>query len=132
LRLLARPNPKVVAQAQRRKFSAADKRRILNLADICTDPGEIGVLLRREGIYSLHLVIWRKHRKTSELTMLVEKKLGPKPNLATADARLVLKLTRENVRLRDKLALVGISSTFKKLSILLDLTSADALDEPKP
>ena len=74
----ARPNPEVVPLAARRKFSAAEKNRILNLADNCTGPGEIGALLRREGIYSSHLATWRKHRRTSELAMLAEQKRGPK------------------------------------------------------
>ena len=123
----ARPDPEVVAQAQRRKFSVADKRRILNLADHCTAPGEIGALLRREGIYSSHLATWRKHRKTSELAMLAEQKRGPKTNPATAEARRVLELTRENARLRGKLAQADIIiDVQKKLSILLGLTSAEA------
>jgi transposase-like protein len=128
----ARPNPEVVPLAARRKFSAAEKNRILNLADNCTGPGEIGALLRREGIYSSHLATWRKHRRTSELAMLAEQKRGPKTNQATADARQVLELQRENARLRDKLAKADlIIDVQKKLSTLLGLTSADAPDEPK-
>ncbi|MFC6520634.1 hypothetical protein ACFQAT_13580 [Undibacterium arcticum] len=73
-----------MALAQRRKFCAAEKHRILNLADDCTDPGDIGALLRREGIYSSHLASWRKHHKTSELAMAAEQKRGPKTKLATA------------------------------------------------
>ncbi|MFC3106728.1 hypothetical protein ACFQAT_27490 [Undibacterium arcticum] len=63
MRLLARPNPEVVALMHRRKFCAAEKYRILNLADNCTSPGDIGAPLRREGISSPHLARWRRHRK---------------------------------------------------------------------
>ncbi|MFD2274495.1 hypothetical protein ACFS07_34810 [Undibacterium arcticum] len=77
MRLLARPNPEVVALMHRRKFCAAEKYRILNLADNCTSPGDIGAPLRREGISSPHLARWRRHRKkTSELAMVAEQKRG--------------------------------------------------------
>lgn len=57
----------MVAVAQRRQFSSSEKRRILALADACTEPGEIGALLRREGIYSSHLCTWRKQRDEEEV-----------------------------------------------------------------
>ena len=56
------PDPAVAALAKRRQFSPAEKRRILDAADRCTKFGEIGALLRREGIYSSHLANWRKQR----------------------------------------------------------------------
>lgn len=125
----ARPNPEVVALARRRIFSASEKRRILTEADNCTGPGKIGALLRHEGIYSSHLSTWRKQRKTCELA---EQKRGPKTSAATADARRVAELTRENARLRGKLAQADlIIDVQKKLSILLGLTSASAPDETK-
>lgn len=127
----ARPNPEVVPMARRRKFSAAERHRILTQADNCSNSGDVGALLRREGIYSSQLATWRKQRKTSELSMLSGKKSGPKIDPGAADARLVLQLTRENARLRDKLAKADIIiDVQKKLSILLGLTSADAPDEP--
>ena len=63
------PDPEVVATARRRQFSA-DKRRILEAADRCTQPGEIGALLRKEGIYSSHLTTWRKQRAADERAAL--------------------------------------------------------------
>jgi transposase-like protein len=60
----------VVAQARRRHFSNADKRRILAAADRCTKPGEIGALMRREGVYSSSLSTWRRQRDAVELAAL--------------------------------------------------------------
>src|SRR5213594_3064343 len=68
----------VVAKAQRRRFTAEYKRRIVREADRCTKPGEIGALLRREGLYSSHLVTWRAARDRGELEGLSPKKRGPK------------------------------------------------------
>lgn len=61
-----RPDPEVAPTAKRRRFSGADKRRILAEADRCTKPGEIGALMRREGIYSSMLATWRKQRDQAE------------------------------------------------------------------
>src|SRR5213596_2734715 len=68
----------VAAKAQRRRFTAEYKRRIVREADRCTKPGEIGALLRREGLYSSHLVTWRAARDRGELEGLSPKKRGPK------------------------------------------------------
>ena len=57
----------VVAHARRRQFSNADKRRILEAADRCTRPGEIGALMRREGVYSSSLSTWRRQREVADL-----------------------------------------------------------------
>lgn len=57
----------VVARTQRRQFSSADKRRILNAADRCSKPGEIGALMRREGVYPSSLSTWRRQREAAEL-----------------------------------------------------------------
>src|SRR6266536_181483 len=64
--------------AGRRRFTAEYKRRIVREADRCTKPGEIGALLRREGLYSSHLVTWRAARDRGELEGLSPKKRGPK------------------------------------------------------
>ena len=68
----------VVAKAQRRRFTAEYKRRILREADRCTHPGEIGALLRREGLYSSHLTTWRAARDRGEVAGLAPKPRGPK------------------------------------------------------
>mgnify|MGYP002065136290 CR=1 FL=1 len=56
------PDPEVVPMAERRRFTAEEKLRILEEADACTEPGEIGALVRREGIYSSYLSRWRRAR----------------------------------------------------------------------
>ena len=64
------PDPKVVPKAKRRKFSADYKHRILEEADNCAEPGQIGALLRREGLYSSHLTTWRRQREPGEVDFL--------------------------------------------------------------
>ena len=95
------PDPEIPEKAKRRRFSAAYKLAILREADACTEPGQIGALLRRERLYSSHLVDWRRQRETGALEALARKR-GPKP----ADpARVeVDRLRRENERLRGRLA----------------------------
>jgi transposase-like protein len=128
----ARPDPEVVPTAKRRSFSKAEKLRILAAADACVAPGDIGALLRREGIYSSHLATWRKQRQLAGLAMLVEGKRGPKVKPGAAQDRLVLQLQSEVERLRGKLAKADlIIDVQKKLSILLGLSTSDTTGEPK-
>ena len=72
------PDPELVEQAKRRTFTADYKARILAEADACTRPGEIGELLRREGLYTSHLTYWRKQRRDGALKEL-GKPRGRKP-----------------------------------------------------
>jgi transposase-like protein len=74
------PDPEVVPGAKRRQFRAKYKLRILAEADQCTQRGEIGALLRREGLYSSHLTTWRKQRDRGQLEGLTPKKRGRKPD----------------------------------------------------
>ena len=64
------PDPELVEQAKRRSFTAEYKARILGEADACSQPGEVGELLRREGLYTSHLTYWRKQRKDGALKEL--------------------------------------------------------------
>ena len=73
------PDPEVVAKPKRRQFTAEYWLRILEEADRCTQPGEVGRLLRREGLYSSHLTAWRKARRKGSLRELTAKKRGAKP-----------------------------------------------------
>ena len=75
----ARPDPEVVAKPKRRRFTAEYRLRILEEADRCTEPGEVGRLLRREGLYSSHLTAWRRARRNGALRGLTSKKRGAKP-----------------------------------------------------
>ncbi len=65
--LEVQPDPEVVAKAKRRTFSAKYKLRILQEADRCNKVGQIGALLRREGLYSSHLTAWRRQREQGQL-----------------------------------------------------------------
>lgn len=99
----SRPDPEVVPGAKRRTFSNAEKLRILAAADACQAPGDIGALLRREGIYSSHLATWRKQRQAAAASQVLERKRGPVDPTAAQD-RKVRDLEAEVARLRDKLA----------------------------
>ncbi len=90
----------VLAKAERRRFSLEYKRRILQEADSCTRPGEVGALLRREGLYSSHLAAWRVARARDELEGRSAKRRGPKARAPHPEAKRVLQLERENRRLR--------------------------------
>ena len=126
----AQPDPEVVATVRRRQFTSADKRRILEAADRCTQPGEIGALLRKEGIYSSHLTTWRRQRASDERAALAPQKRGRKADHAQAEDRRVFQLTQENDRLRRKLAQANaIIDVQKKLCALLGLTTDDMPSE---
>jgi transposase-like protein len=79
---------------QRRKFSEEEKARILTEADACTARGQLGELLRREGIYSSLLSIWRKQRETGSREALAPKRPGPKPS-QTSEERTIAELERK-------------------------------------
>ena len=126
----ARPDPEVVATARRRQFTSGDKRRILEAADRCIQPGEIGALLRKEGIYSSHLSTWRRQRAADERAALEPQKRGRKADPAQAEDRRVLPLTQENDRLRRKLAQANaIIDVQKKLCALLGLSTDETPSE---
>jgi transposase len=94
------PNTEVVAKAKRKRFTAAEKLRILREVEACRGSGEIGALLRREGIYSSYLTTWRKQRELGELDGLSPHKRGPKPN---PEAIELTKLRREHERLQERM-----------------------------
>ena len=94
-----RPDLEVVAKAERRRFTAEYKRRIVREADRCMKPGEIGALLRREGLYSSHLVTWRAARDRGELEGLSPRKRGPKVAPPDPRDRKIAELEGDNVRL---------------------------------
>ncbi len=94
------PDPEVAEKPKRRRFSAEYRLRIVREADSCKGPGEIGALLRREGLYSSLLTSWRRQRDTGALAGLEPKKRGPKAK--AVDPR-VKGLERELARLKRKL-----------------------------
>ena len=112
---------------KRRTFSKAYKRRILEEADSCTEPGAIGALLRREGLYSSNLTSWRRQRESGELAGNSPKKRGRR---AQEQADEVAELRRENARLRSQLEQAEyIISAQKKLSQALEQTLSGPKDE---
>lgn len=123
------PDPEVAATAKRRQFSGSERRRILAAADRCMAPGEIGALLRREGIYSSQLAAWRKKRLATGRSGLNSQKRGRKADPAIAEARREAVLTLENKRLRHQLAQAHtIIDVQKKLCTLLGLPTAESPD----
>ena len=116
--------------AKRRTFPNAEKRRILSAADRCKKPGELGALLRKEGIYSSMLANWRKQRARGEMGAVVAPKRGPKANPALAQVRREAQLERELDRLRRRLAQAQeIIEVQKKLCTLLGLPTAEVPEE---
>lgn len=112
----------VTAKAKRRRFTAEYKRKILKEADAC-DRGELGALLRREGLYSSHLVEWRRARENGELAGLAPRKRGPKAQATDPLAEKLAAVERENARLKAENAkLQIICDVQKKLSQLLGVT----------
>jgi len=110
----------VVAKAQRRRFTAEYKRRIVREADRCTHAGEIGALRRREGLYSSHVTSWRAARDRGELAGLAPKPRGPKATPPDPRDKKIVELERSEERWRKRAeraeALVELS---KKVAALL-------------
>jgi len=116
------PDPEVVPKAKRRQFTAKYKLRIVREADACTKPGQIGSLLRREGLYSSYLSKWRRQQEEGQLQALSSKKRGRKPEDPSVEE--LAQLQRENERLRARLEQAEIIiDVQKKLSKLLGLTT---------
>jgi transposase-like protein len=98
-----RPKPEVNEKPVRRRFTAEYKTRILEEADRCTETGEVGELLRREGLYSSNLSNWRRLRDEGSLASLTPKKRGRKPKPNEEATRELERLRRENQRLAERL-----------------------------
>ena len=96
----ASPDPELVERPRRRKFSAEYKLRVLREADGCSRLGEIGALLRREGLYTSHLSAWRKQRDRGALAALGRRRGRPRPHpLETENAKLRQRLERAEAEL---------------------------------
>ncbi len=116
------PQNEVTPKAKRRRFSAQYKLRILEETDRCTQPGQIGALLRREGLYSSNLTSWRRQRDQGQIGALSPKKRGPKPAPDAAMVRELTRLREQNQRLEHKLKKAElIIEVQKKVSALLGL-----------
>ena len=115
------PDPAVAEKPDRRRFTAEYKLRILQEADRCTRSGELGALLRREGLYSSHLANWRQLRDEGALSGLAKRR-GRKPAANAALAAENERLRRNNERLEAKLRQAEtIIEVQKKLSEILGI-----------
>ncbi len=117
---MTKEDVQVVAKAHRRVFTAEYKRRILTAADACATPGAVGALLRREGLYSSHLVVWRRARARGELAALTPQRRGRKATPVDPRERKIAELERQvaqvTARAERAEALVDLQ---KKLAVLL-------------
>jgi len=115
-------DPEVADKATRRRFSPEYKRRIVREADKCTKMGEVGALLRREGLYSSSLSTWRRQCAAGELAGAVSVKRGPKARPKDVRDKRIAELERETRRLQRKLTqaetIIGIQ---KKVATLLGI-----------
>ncbi|MCI0729131.1 MAG: hypothetical protein L0332_20770 [Chloroflexi bacterium] len=117
-----RPEPEVVPCGQRRRFTAAYKQWILEEAERCDQPGQVGALLRREGLYSSHLHTWRRQRAAGQLQGLAVQQRGRKSQ-QDGQAAEIAGLKRENDRLRKQLEQAElIIAAQKKLAQALEQT----------
>ena len=130
-RASARPDPEVLEKPVRRKFSAEYKRRILEEADACHEQGQLGALMRREGLYSSYLSNWRRERDAAVRKGLKPKKRGRKPtNNPLADENK--RLARENIRLKRDLDRAKLVIDIqKKTSQLLGITLTDVSEHER-
>ena len=123
------PDPEVPEKAHRRRFSAQYKLRVLKKADAC-EAGEVGALLRREGLYWSNLHTWREQREKGTLNGLTPKKRGPKKPPSNPLMPEMKKLERENRQLKRKLQRAEIMLDIqKKASELLGIPLATLEEE---
>jgi transposase-like protein len=127
--LVDMPKTEVVAKAKRRQYTAEYKLRILREVDACQGYGEIGALLRREGVYSSSLTNWRRQRERGELDGLSPQKRGPKLDPQAIE---LVRLKREVERLRERLRKAEmIIDVQKKVAQMLGEASEETdQDEP--
>jgi len=116
----------VTAKAQRRRFTAAEKLRVLREADRCTKPGELSAVLRREGLYSSHLSTWRAARSRGELAGLTPRARGPKAKPVDPRDKKLVEQTREIARLQARLERAeGLIAVQTKVAQLLGIPLAN-------
>ena len=116
------PSPEVLERPVRRRFTVQYKAKILAEADVCTEAGQLGELLRREGLYSSHLTTWRRLRDEGVLAGLTPKRRGRKAKPKNPLANEVTRLSRENDRLKEQLRQAElIIDVQKKVSEMLSI-----------
>ena len=116
------PDPEVAERPVRRTFTAEFKRRVVEEAEACREAGDVGALLRRHGLYSSHLVAWRRQWKAGALAGLAPRKRGRQAPATNPLAATVAKLEREKARLEQRLTQAETIIEFqKKVSELLGI-----------
>ncbi len=124
------PDPEVAEKPRRRTFSAQYKLRILQEVEACQSPGEIGSILRREGLYQSHLTGWRRQREEGILNALKPQKRGRKVQDRNPVAKKLAELEQENRKLKGSLKKAEIIIEFqKKVSALLEIPLKEAENE---
>ncbi len=124
------PDPEVSEKPTRRRYPAEYKLRILKEADACTEPGDVGALLRREGLYSSILSTWRRQREDGSLKALSPSKRGRKVKPPNPLSRRVEELERKNRKLEAQLKQAqAVIEVQKKLSEILALPPTGAPEE---
>jgi len=128
------PDPELAARATRRRFTAAYKLKIVLAAEACTKPGEIGELLRREGLYSSLLTEWRKARDSGALGALEPRQRGPKPPSADTVrlAEVRRELERSQADLKVARRVIEVQGNVSALLEELLAKSAPETDEQPP
>jgi transposase len=125
------PNPELVQRPKRRRFTAEYKLRILQTADACSRPGEIGALLRREGLYTSHLSDWRRQRDEGALAALEQPRGRRRPNpLETENAELRRRLQRAEADLAKARKVIEVQGNVSALLGEL-LAPGSATTDPK-
>ena len=121
--MMSPPDPEVPEKKPRRKFTAQYKLRILEEADACAGTGQIGALLRREGLYYSNLTTWKRQKEEGLLEALSPKKRGRKVKEKNPLSQRVTQLEKENERLRKKLKQAEtIIDVQKKISEILGIS----------
>lgn len=119
----------VKAKGERRRFTAEYKIKVLREADHCMQSGEIGALLRREGLYWSNLSNWRKQRERGELAGLSARRRGPKQREKNPLAERVRELERDNARLKRRAERAeGIVELQKKISEILGIEQPKSVE----
>ena len=121
----------VQSKPERRRFTAAYKKKILVEVDACKERGEVGALLRREGLYSSHVAAWRSARDRGDLARLEPKKRGPKAKVVDERDKEITELRRQNARLEKRGAqMEALIEIQKKVAALLGNPIPDSDERP--
>ena len=121
----------VLERPRRRRFSAEYKLRIVEAAEACKGSGEVGALLRREGLYSSHLTEWRKAQRAGQLSALAPKRRGPAPKQSSESDEKIAALEAEVQRWRRRAERAeGLVEVQKKVAELLGRDLRDPTEKP--